>query len=342
MSESRDFSVQDILAVAATLYQRGLVVPFMGSGMSRPWCSSWPELLSRLSELARFESTSFLEKRDDQSPLDSAALYRVAEKIVTAMRPLSRDRRNENYLYALRSSDGAGGAIPPQTQALAQIYWPIVVTTNYDDLYWSAVPEVRKPLILGRGREDCHILLRSLDESRPPVLWAIQGFLAGQLMPAEKVISSRERRDSLSDQVVLGHQQYQAAINETEHFRRAFGEIFRRRSLLFFGSGILEEYLVNLFGEILHHHGPGPHTHFALLHIKDREKFDRWFLETRLGITPVFYDDHSFITSFLTELLKLVSGTPLSTDVAEHRSMFVKTERLGFQFCWCCSQPGAN
>ena len=45
------------------------------------------------------------------------------------------------------------------------------------------------------------------------------------------------RAHELAGQVVAGHQQYQNAINAHAHFRRAFAEVFRRRSLLFLGSG---------------------------------------------------------------------------------------------------------
>ena len=119
--------------------------------------------------------------------------------------------------------------------------------------------------MLGRRLEDCYQVLRSLDEPSPPILWVLQGFLGGQTSQSDKIISDGKRRRELTNQLVVGHQQYQRVINAEEHFRRAFAEVFRRRSLLFLGSGLLEDYLVNLFGEIIHYHGPGPHPHFALL-----------------------------------------------------------------------------
>ena len=65
-----------------------------------------------------------------------------------------------------------------------------------------------------------------------------------------------------------------------------------RRSLLvpFIRSGLVEHYLVNLFGEIIHYHGPGPHPHFALLNKKEKQSFDPWFLQNRLGIVTVSYE----------------------------------------------------
>jgi SIR2-like domain len=185
-----------------------------------------------------------------------------------------------------------------------------VLATNYDDFYWSATASTARPNVYGRGLEDCHRVLRSLDEATPPILWTLQGFLGGQAEKHEAIIKDTIRRRELVNQLVVGHQQYQRAINSENHFRRAFAEVFRRRSLLFLGSGLLEDYLVNLFSEIIHHHGPGPYPHFALINVKERERFDSSFLQTRLGIVPVFYKDHNDIPNYLNELSTLVNYWP--------------------------------
>ena len=220
----------------------------------------------------------------------------------------------------------ATGRIPSQTEALAEVYWPLVLTTNYDDLYWSATRRNQRPVVLGREREDCHRVLRSLDESHAPILWAIQGFLAGQVARPEDVIPDQAQRHRLSDQLVVGHQQYQRAVNEDGHFRRSFAEVYRRRSLLFLGSGILEDYFVNLFGEIIHQLGPGPRPHFALISADERERFDPWFLQTRLGILPVFYDNHGIMPEFLRQFTNVVR--PFSRYSYDSTAPCVSTARL--------------
>lgn len=141
--------------------------------------------------------------------------------------------------------------------------------------------------------DDCRRVIRSLDAATRPILWALQGFLGGQAEAPAALISSERRRVELAGQVVAGHQQYQNAINAQPQFRRAFAEVLHRRSLLFLGSGILEDYLVNLFGEIAHHYGPGPHPHFALFPKDKQDSLDAAFLQTRLGIIPVFYEHPS-------------------------------------------------
>jgi SIR2-like domain len=184
-------------------------------------------------------------------------------------------------------------AIPEATRALARLDWPLVLSTNYDDLFWTAAQNLNKQTrtsVLGRSLEDVHRVLRSLDETTSPILWALQGFLGGQTQKPEVIEPNQKHRQALARQIVVGHQQYQHAINADSHFRRAFAEVFRRRSLLFVGSGVLENYFENLFGEIVHHYGIGPYPHFALLNMEDRVRYDPTFLQTRLGIVPVFID----------------------------------------------------
>jgi hypothetical protein len=93
----------------------------------------------------------------------------------------------------------------------------------------------------------------------------------------------------LLDEVVVGHQQYQHAINSSQSFRRAFSEVFRRRSLLFVGSGLAESYFVNLIAETLLSLGPSTHPHFALFSHEELKRVDADFLSVRLGITPICY-----------------------------------------------------
>jgi hypothetical protein len=153
----------------------------------------------------------------------------------------------------------------------------------------------------------------------------LQGFLGGQAAPPERFIR-RERRPAFVNQVVVGHQQYQNVTNAQPHFRRAFAEVFRRRSFLFLGSGLLEEYLINLFGEILHHFGPSPRPHFALVPEERRNVLDPQFLQTRLGVVPIFYGNHDELPMFLGELAERIRGTSGEPPVAW------MMDELGFAF----------
>lgn len=308
-----DFSFDDILSYLASAYRRGVLVPFIGSGMSVGACTSWQAFLEKLAVEAGLAGAG-------GKKVETSELYRLADQAAHGLRILNAEARAHAYRRALLSEEKSAGAcaIPPQTQALARRHWPLVLSTNYDDLYVASrlkqssggdttTPEA--PEILGRSVEDCHKVVRSLDTPTRPILWALQGYLGGQAATPDTFVPDKERRQELESQVVAGHQQYQNVINSQAHFRRAFAEVFHRRSLLFLGSGILEDYLVNLFGEIAHHYGPSPHPHFALFPQWVRETLDARFLQTRLGILPVYFKDYGELPRLLEHLANCLSGT---------------------------------
>lgn len=332
----------EILPYLASAYRRGVLVPFIGSGMSRPACTDWETFLHRLVEEAGVESE---EKKGAAS--GSLDLYRLADRAVRGLSSMPGAKRASAYRRALQAGPRrAGGCdIPPQTQALARRHWPLVLSTNYDDLY--VVSRLRQstqgrggdtdggglPEVLGRSVEDCHKVVRSLDAPTRPILWALQGFVGGQGTAPKELISAEHRRLELASQVVAGHQQYQNVINAQPHFRRAFAEVLHRRSLLFLGSGILEDYLVNLFGEIAHHYGPGPHPHFALFSDDKRPSLDASFLQTRLGIIPVFYspaDHHAELPRLLNRFADSISGEGLSSRPSVPSPVAWMPDELGF------------
>jgi SIR2-like domain len=335
---SKPTSFWDILSHLSMLQRRGLLVPFIGSGMSLPACRSWQPFVVGLADAVGTpvpgelqisnKSGKFFsdvenagieipkELKAAQNANQAVLLVRLADQVMEALRPLPFTHRCRLLNEALTEKPGPA-PIPSQTMALAQIAWPLVVTTNYDDLYWYAAnasaPKAGhvqsfRPDIVGRSLNDCHRVLESLAMNSPRLLWALQGFVGGQAGKAEESIADSHRRDELARQVVLGHQQYQAVINGEPHFRRAFAEVLRRRSLLFIGSGLLEDYIVNLLSEIVHHHGIGPLPHYSLFHKDKQNLFDSGFLERRLGIVPIFYDSYDDLPKFLSDLAAVAKG----------------------------------
>ena len=88
---------QDILPHIATLYRRSLLVPFIGSGMSRPACTSWEEFLEKLAVEAGVEVPKPLSAQGDgkERRVEPPILSRLADETVSALRPLKNDDRSD-------------------------------------------------------------------------------------------------------------------------------------------------------------------------------------------------------------------------------------------------------
>lgn len=284
----------------AALHRGGKLVPFIGSGMSRPVCAGWTPFISQLciaTEVCK-------EAPKDGTPTEE--LLRRADDAMRVLRGWGAARRRDAISEALRSSDGSL-EVPRQAKALAEFRWPLVITTNYEDVFLKAVrlPGWSKDAYDVRGRtlQDCHAVLRSLDWPSSPILWAIQGFLGGPFMSLHETVPDESRRQSLLAEIVISHRQYQEATYLNPHFRRAFSEVFRRRALLFLGSGLTESYLAGLFAETLMMQGQRAGSHFALLPSHEVNDGHLRFLADRLGILAYAYDDYGEIIELLMQLL---------------------------------------
>ena len=288
--------LQEILPRLVTAYHEGLLVPFIGSGMSAGSCVSWHTLLSNLE---RQVCNSQTHELPEEAPT-SEELYRFADNLTALIDPMPRAKRRRLYLNAISNNPHC---VPPQSEQLASVFWPLVISTNYDDVFWSSVRYSRShtPRVLGRSPADCHNVLASLDFCVDSILWAIQGFIGGPHSKRRESVRDRHQRKRMVDEIVLGHRQYQQVTNDAIHFRRAFAEVYRRRSLWFLGSGITESYLISLFSEIRHYYGAGRHPHFACFKEGSVEDEKLRFLESRLGIVPILYSEHDCLPYFLQE-----------------------------------------
>ncbi len=316
MNAENTVTFQEILPTLCSLLRRGVLTPFIGSGMSMPTLQNWDGLLNSLIELLKI-SISDNEREEAFGDTvkkingNTAAKYRLAERIAIRLNSLDVEKRAFYIRKSLIKDEYSN--LPNQMKSLGKIFWPLVIQTNYDDLYLGALIRLnnKSPVrVCGRGRQDCHEVLRSIDQlSSNKLLWAVQGFIGCQyyLKPEElkQIGVFPEKYKELIGQAVLGHQQYVQATNAEPHFRRAFAEVYRRKSLFFLGSGLQEDYIVSLFSEVIHHHGLGKFPHFALL--KRDTKIDPWFLQTRLGITVIWYDEHKQLPEFMDELDKAAS-----------------------------------
>jgi SIR2-like domain len=316
------------------LYLRGLLVPFVGAGMSRPVCRDWYGMIETLEQHARILRTNTTGARAADISVRAARALEILR--------LAHDRDTPRSVSAALLEESPH--LPPaQTEALAAGHWPLVLTTNYDDLYLAAVHQrslrsrvlarrrtgdrERRELpvdLLGRSSYDCHRVLTSLTYPSRPVLWALQGYLGGQAMISLSPTADSDPSGTVSyeswalppptldknysssvlelqGQLVVGHADYRRVTMQSEHFRRAFADVFRRRSLLFLGSGLADKYLIDLFSEIVDLYGASSQPHFA---IAKRDELDAHFLRRYLGVWVLEIDSWDALPDTIRQLTR--------------------------------------
>jgi hypothetical protein len=279
MTKSAKF--EDILPMLVSTYQRGHLVPFLGAGMSAPKLTLWKDFLAKLEKHAGSCS--------DPDKVSSDARAQRASTIIQ-----NRDGP-AGFLATLRDALRTKvQEVPKSTTSLAQISWPLVVSTNYDDLFFYACrcrhpaevgdewPNEMGVEVLGRSPRDCKLVFSSLTGPFDrQYIWHVQGFLGGQFPGRNPEIDVPSIR-ALQEQLVIGHAEYRRVTNRAPDFRRCFTEVFNSRSLLFLGSSLKEDYFLNLFGEVLDLCGPSAVPHFAFT--KEGE-VDANFLADQMNIT---------------------------------------------------------
>jgi hypothetical protein len=310
-------ALDDVISGLRAARQNGRLVPFVGAGVSRPYCNSWKGFIQALGQsLDAGPDLLTAATAPDASPEE---MNRVADRLTAWLRLHSPERQREFLRGALRSPQPGpqpDDFLPPQAKALVAHSWPLIITSNYDDILPLAIERRsnKRPVVLGRSPQDCVRVVRSMDTLQSPIVWYVQGHVPGVAPPTAAMPASPET-DALLEEVVIGHQQYQQAINGSPAFRRAFSEVFRRRSLLFIGSGLTESYFVNLIAESLFALGPSVMAHFALFSQHEADKADLDFLKVRLGITPVVYGpSHQHLPSALERIHGLEGGSSRPVD----------------------------
>jgi hypothetical protein len=273
------FEFGEVLPRLVAAYESGRLVPFIGSGLSQPHCRSWPDLIQCLEAEA---GAPLAAGAGVKPPADE--LIRRANEVTRRLRS-GRPGEFERALGRSLFHPNPGCDIPSQTVALARIWWPLVLTTNYDNFFVDAFAarfDAASLAVVGRSPEDCQRVLTSLSTAGRTLLWALQGHLA----KPRPVLPHHADDHRLSREIVLDHAEYRRVTHREPHFRRAFAEVFRQRTLLFLGAGIAEPYFQELFGEVLEFYGPGSRTHFALL---PKGEVDPRFMHSRFQIAVVEY-----------------------------------------------------
>ena len=282
-------------------YDRGRLVPFIGAGMSRPACVGWKPFVRNLEAQCKLPKT-------DGEPIQRAF------HAVQRLRLLGTEVPKAVADAVYTDDKSASRKVPAHTEALASLFWPLVCTTNYDDIYVrgrtrqrSRKPEQPRPLsVVGRSDADCHRVLRHMSFPAGELVWALQGFLR----PRDRGLVHPDRRCEaypLEKELVVGHAEYRRVANREPHFRRCFSEVFRRSCLLFLGSGLTEPYFLGLLDEILELTGPPELPHFAFV---ESGKIDQDLMQQRYHIHCMTYPakEHGQVECYLREFRDAVTG----------------------------------
>lgn len=288
-----DFEIESLRAP----YDRGRLVPFIGSGMSIPACVSWQTFVDNLCTEAK------LAPHHSQSPNLIARAHMAVARL--------RTNGQEEFANVVdRSLWQTRQPIPRQSELLAAIYWPIVCSTNYEDLYFRAVVNAGRPApkVVGRGNESCRRVLGHMAFHEGEMLWMLQGFLGStDVALADQLKQENTGVDELRRELVVGHSEYRMVAHRLPHFRRTFSHLFRTRSLIFLGSGLADPYFMSLFDEIIELTGPPESPHYALL---PESSVDTSFLRSQYHILCRTYpkDQHEEVSSFLHDLSQHLSS----------------------------------
>ena len=210
--------IHDILPLLASSYEAGRLVPFIGAGMSRPNLVDWDGFVNNLAKVA------------DVDPMSNGHPELAAQRAVATIRNSHSEKEFFDIIgKALRNGASDEAEIPKQTEALASIYWPLTISTNYDDLFYCACRKQLDglpPLVLGRAPEDCKQVMSALvSPFDQEIIWHIQGFL-GEPCPKchQSQMQGQGELERLQREMVIGHAEYRRAVNTAVHFRRCFGK----------------------------------------------------------------------------------------------------------------------
>jgi hypothetical protein len=197
LSHSIDFQ-REMRPLLVSAYERGRLVPFLGAGMSFPACQLWDGFLENLEK-------GNIRKAPPELRANPAARAHLA--CIALRNRLQSPEYWQRLREALKTDHS--GEIPAQTEALARIWWPLVITTNYDDLFLTASNRYtlspsnrrspRQPMtVLGRHPLDCRRVLSSLTE---PLITLDdvpydEGAVPGEAAAARPVTSDVHSEDS--------------------------------------------------------------------------------------------------------------------------------------------------
>lgn len=230
------------------------MIPFVGAGISTPGLRDWNELLQRLWVDTGGTAAQFGALGVDNTVIGEMLRARSAVPLADLVGP---------HLFRGPAEPNA------RHERIARGPWPMIVTTNWDDLLERGA--AKSEALLVRYRQDAqrvHAELRA--DVRPAVLWKIHGDLgAGR------------------DEFVMGHRDYRRLVARDLDSRALLGLLVAEYSLLFFGHSLKDPDVLGVLDEAHETLGHAIGPHFWLTVKDECPDALRDFLHANHGIRAI-------------------------------------------------------
>lgn len=234
------------------------MIPFVGAGISKPGLRDWTELLERLWVDTGGTSAEFRALGVDNTVIGEMLRGRSSAPLAELVGP---------HLFRAPAAHNA------RHERIARGPWPMIVTTNWDDLLERGAAK-NQPLHV-RYRSDAQRVHAELRAGvRPPVLWKIHGDLAAG-----------------RSEFVMGHRDYRRLVARDLDSRALLGLLVAEYSLLFFGHSLQDPDVLGVLDEAHETLGHAIGPHFWLTVTAECSPALRDFLHANHGIRAIVCAD---------------------------------------------------
>jgi hypothetical protein len=260
----------------------GRTVLFAGAGLSGHALPSWKELIERMRTWALEEGALSPDvKTAVERALNDGELISAAQSLSERLGPESFHR----FLLAVfRDPSAAPG---PAHALLAQLNWSSVLTTNYDRLIETVLPESK---------------WRRYSYNRPAELALV---LTEQVPAVVKLHGDIDEQST----IVLGETDYRKLLEspDLEPFRHFLETIFATRTVLFLGYSLQDADILMFLSRAMDRMGGYAGPHFALMKTMGMKDSSRQKYRHNYGVLVLGDDerqDYPDIAGFLENLLR--------------------------------------
>jgi predicted NACHT family NTPase len=265
------------------LYKRNhdRVVPFVGAGVSRPLFPSWEHLLKMMikkcADLGKlnYDPDELLRKVEQ-----GIGFLDIAECCVGALgEPGYRDLIQEHF-----DQDFTREKIPPAYQALLDLKFCTILTTNYDRIPERGSNGEYRPFTHQTAAEACRARIEN-----------------------KKIVMKMHGDVSNQSSIILTRSDYDRIIFSLPGIKDFLHGILGTKTLLFIGFGLTDPHLEHLLSGLKSINSSNPLTHYALM--SGLSKFELDAKERNFGIRIIKYEPSDNTHPEVLQFIRLLAQT---------------------------------